>query len=181
MNPSLAKSFAGCVGWALRLAVVMALGWFTFCWPGKDAPILEFSDIRYADGPYKCILSSGGKYGPSGPDIVDGIEYHGEFSYFFGVHSPAPCVSKLNGHQVRIYYLRPKNYDKYIALELVDLASNQIYGTTRAEAIRVIRHAVEDRTALYLFKVISLILIVRVAFWRWLVTRLKGRGYGISS
>lgn len=92
------------------------------------------AQMQVTEGIYDCVWTGGGRSGPRGVDKVDGISYYGNFGYFFGI-TPGLCVTELKGRRVRLYYLAPKNIDRKLTLELVDMETNGIWRISKEKNI----------------------------------------------
>ncbi len=166
MNDKLfSSSWSARVGVTIRYSITVGCLWLIMFWQGEEPPVLDMSQMRVTEGVYQCILHTGGKYGPTGPDIVDGVEYYRQFSYIFGIIASTPCTTELNGHIVRMYYLLPNNSNRRFALELIDLKSGRTVGATKNRRFAIYQHDVADKSWLYLSKLGLLLLALRLIFW----------------
>ena len=137
----------------IRYGIAVGCVGLVLFWSAKEPPVLDMKQMQVADGVYQCLLQAGGKRGgPSGPDIVDGVIYHHDFSYIFGVHAPGACFRELNGRAIRITYLLPINIQQRLALEVLDIQSGRIFGIRKEQKFALYQQQVDNKFIFYLSK-----------------------------
>lgn len=154
------KVFRYCVAGGCLLLILL--------WHAEDPPVLDMTQMQVTEGVYQCILYTGGKYGPTGPHIVDGVTYYDRFSYFFGVHAPTPCFKELDGRKVRMYYLPQKKTNRNLSLEVIDLGSGRSFGISKEKMYALYQEEAESKWPFYLSKFGMLLLALRLTCWNWI-------------
>jgi hypothetical protein len=149
----------------MRYSVAAGCTSLILFWDAKDPLVLDMKQMQVTEGTYKCIWHSGGKYGPTGPDVVDGVIYYTDFSYLFGLNAPTPCFKELTGHRVRMTYLISNEFERRLTLEVLDLQSGRIFGVTKEKNFALYQEQVESKLAFYLSKLGLLLLALRVTCW----------------
>jgi len=153
--------------WGLRYALAAACLLALVLWQPAEPPEMDWTKIRVAQGRYQCVWYSGGKYGSSGPDVVDGVRYDTRFSYISGV-LPGLCFKELDGRDVRLYFLPTKDPNRRLTLEVSDLRTGQIFGVTKERHFAIYQKDVASMWSFYLSKLGLLLLAVRLTCWAWL-------------
>lgn len=130
-------------------------------WHAVEAPEIDMKQMQMTVGLYDCVWYGGGRSGPRGAHIVDGVPYYNNFTYFFGI-TPSLCIKELRGRIVRMYYLAPKNTTRRLTLELVDLKSGARWGLTQEQKYLAYENAIANKWIFYLSKLGLLLLALRL-------------------
>lgn len=133
-------------------------------WKGSEPPVLDMSKLQISEGIVECKNTTG--RGIYGTYKMDGIQYVRAFGYVFGTGSGGTsCDKSISGHKGKIVWLPIYNNTERLIFQITDIKTNRIYGLTAEKSYERHKKSIEDKTWLYLSKIVLFLFALQLAFW----------------